>query len=615
MLDHRMNFGRALRASEGYEMDHAIGTSYSLSLEALMFIPITLFFGEDFNPSEKVITSEMFEALTKVPEHVQLFCQRGKIAKPGFYHNILAFWEKSVEQIQMDSHLQSFHPKVWLVRYRPFDKRLPIKYKFLCTSRNLTLSRDWDMAVQMDGEVKKTTFKKNKPLFDFVSMLNDRATKKINPLVLEEIMNIEFDLDQDQLDYAFHPIGFNGYKNPLLVKNKKQEKLLAISPFIDVTTLKEHCKNSNEFYLFSNAYDLSLIDTKKLLDKDKTFMFNPLLDQAFLAEPDSIDEDDEQTDNNINGNIETDESYNPSMNLHAKFYIEQNEHLANWFIGSANCTDPAKERNIEFLTEIKFDNPKATVEEVVAELTQPLKGQGLFIPYLNSDEIAKDENKQSEAMLRKLIFDLAALNFKGSTTQKPAQRFDLEITVSTLNLEIPANCSVAIVPLSANIVHQQLLEPKQQKQVFVFKDFEESMLTPFILCTINYGEGFVKQLVLDIEIEFDDSRMKKIFKSIISNQEKLFLYLSAILSKEETVPLLDLAEANSKKTKGTSRTLETMPLYEKLLVAASRDPNKIKIAKKTIEILTNETDENGNLIISKAFEEFFDVFKPYADEV
>ena len=48
MLDSYINFGKTLRPFEGYEMNHAVGTTYSLSLEALMFIPITLFFGEEF---------------------------------------------------------------------------------------------------------------------------------------------------------------------------------------------------------------------------------------------------------------------------------------------------------------------------------------------------------------------------------------------------------------------------------------------------------------------------------------------------------------------------------------------------------------------------------------
>jgi hypothetical protein len=61
--------------------------------------------------------------------------------------------------------------------------------------------------------------------------------------------------------------------------------------------------------------------------------------------------------------------------------------------------------------------------------------------------------------------------------------------------------------------------------------------------------------------------------------------------------------------------VETLPLYEKLLIAASRDKKKIKMAAKTIALLQHEKDEQGQPIVEKDFTAFFDVFKPFADEV
>src|SRR5688500_13815652 len=142
----RLNFGHSLRPIEGYELDYAVGTTYSLDLEAMMFLPVSLFFGEDLK-IETHCSNELITALTQVPVKVQIFCQRGKIATPYFYHNILAFWENSIEQIQMEEYNQSFHPKIWLLRYIPKDKKESVKYRFICSSRNLTKSNDWDLAI------------------------------------------------------------------------------------------------------------------------------------------------------------------------------------------------------------------------------------------------------------------------------------------------------------------------------------------------------------------------------------------------------------------------------------------------------------------------------------
>ena len=615
MFDNRINFGQALRPFENYEMDSAVGTTYSLSLEALMFIPVTLFFGEEFITTEKVLSSEMFEALTKVPDQVQLFCQRGKLQKPSFYHNILAFWEKSIEQVQMDSHLQSFHPKIWLVRYKPTKTGLPVRYKFICSSRNLTLCRDWDMAVNMEGKVQKAKHNANKPLLEFMLMLNEKATKKIKPEILDEIMHISFDMNDDQVAYAFHPIGFNNKKHPLLSGDSKQDELLVISPFIDKTTIEAHRKRSKHFSLFSNGFELDKIVASCLAEVDEVMMFHPLLDKPFFSEP-AEGGGDEVTDQNINGNVEPDSDYNPSMNLHAKLYITQNKKTSNWLIGSANCSDPATGRNIEFLTEISFVAGKATIDDAWVPLVHPAKGQGLFLPYEHGTSTESAEDKQAEADLRLLIYKLASLQFSGSTHKRADGRFDMEIKSDKAELNLPPGWSITLMPLSAHNSAEQELISCSDIQTFMFNDFEESQLTPYLLCTIYYSNGLKKQLVLDCAVEFDADRMRKIFKSVISNQEKLFNYLSAILSKDEIMPLADLIpkEPAARRTI-SSKALENLPLYEKLLLAASRDKKKIKLAAKTIAYLEKETDENGNLIVDEKFATFFEIFKPFGDEL
>jgi hypothetical protein len=614
MFDNRINFGHALRPFEHYEMDSAIGTTYSLSLEALMFIPVTLFFGEELNTTEKVLTSEMFDALTKVPEQVQIFCQRGKLQKPPFYHNILAFWEKSVEQIQMESHLNSFHPKIWLVRYLPTKKGLPVKYKFICSSRNLTLTRDWDMAVHMEGEVQKSKKSANKPLFEFMQMLNERAKKKIKQDILDEIMHINFELKDDQVAYAFHPIGFNNKKHPLLIPSNQQESLLLISPFLDKTTIDAHRKRSKEFYLFSNGHELDKIEKSSLDEIDEVLMFHPLLEQPFYAEPAEASND-KVTDQNIIGTIEPDSEYNPSMNLHAKLYITQNKKQSNWYIGSANCSSPATERNIEFLTEIAFAKGKATIDHAWSPLVAPPKGKGLFIPYESGRNIETIEDKKVEADLRRLIFELADLQFFGATHRREDGRFDIEIKLENTQLTLPADWKVSFHPLSAMSSSGQEIKPNSKKQIFRFLDFEESQLTPYLLCTIDYNNGTKKEVVVDCIIEFSVERMRKIFKSIINNQEKLFKYLTAILSKDETIPLvgMDNNKQNINPSTGV-KALENYPLYEKLLLAASRDKKKIKLAAKTIEYLQKEKDENGQLIVDENFASFFEIFKPFAND-
>jgi hypothetical protein len=343
-------------------------------------------------------------------------------------------------------------------------------------------------------------------------------------------------------------------------------------------------------------------------------MFHPLLEQPFYAEPAEASND-KVTDQNIIGTIEPDSEYNPSMNLHAKLYITQNKKQSNWYIGSANCSSPATERNIEFLTEIAFAKGKATIDHAWSPLVAPPKGKGLFIPYESGRNIETIEDKKVEADLRRLIFELADLQFFGATHRREDGRFDIEIKLENTQLTLPADWKVSFHPLSAMSSSGQEIKPNSKKQIFRFLDFEESQLTPYLLCTIDYNNGTKKEVVVDCIIEFSVERMRKIFKSIINNQEKLFKYLTAILSKDETIPLvgMDNNKQNINPSTGV-KALENYPLYEKLLLAASRDKKKIKLAAKTIEYLQKEKDENGQLIVDENFASFFEIFKPFAND-
>lgn len=443
--DNHINFSQALRPFDGYELDYLLGTSYSLSLEALMFIPVTLFFGEEFSVREKVLTSEMFEALNQVPSKVQFFCQRGKMIKPSFYHEILAFWEDSIEQIHLQHYNQSFHPKIWLIRYASITGKTAVKYKFICTSRNLTLCHDWDAAVTMDGIVTKKKNKRNQPLLEFVEMLDSRAIKKrIKTEILAEIPYIKFQLSDEQLAYAFHPIGFGSWKHPLMPANIQLDRLLIMSPFLQEKSLQHYRKCSRHFTLLSNGYQLDRMGRDMLSGIDEVYLLNPLLERGPIAEP--IYESDISTELDT----EPEASYEQGTNLHAKIYIVEAEKQTSWFLGSANCTDPATERNIEFLTEIKFDDDVALIDDLMESLVHVKQGAGMFIDYdiADNQEIA-DVEAQYDDQLRRLIHGLASLKFVGQVVSNSAGRFDVKVEVQNVYLEIPADWEVHLQSVSS----------------------------------------------------------------------------------------------------------------------------------------------------------------------
>ena len=335
---NRLDYGASLKPPTGYNLDFAVTTSYTLDLEAILLIPVALFFSGDLDFNPKDIREDMLEALTNVSKHIAIFCQRGKIKVAQPYHPLMAYWEKGIHQIQMPNYDQSFHPKIWIIRYISDKKNATVKYRFISTSRNLTFSRDWDIAITTDGEVNKNEKDNNIGIIDFLHYLKSKSGNTIPEVFFKELPKVVFDVPDGFSEIAFHPIGNlnKNYPNPITTKTEKQDERLVVSPFLDKTTLDYFVKTSKRFSLFSTDFELSSLPEIVLSTISEKYRFNPFIEDAEsldeLSEPDEIPF---------------------RQNLHAKFFIDKKGRAISWYIGSANASKPASERNIEFMVELK----------------------------------------------------------------------------------------------------------------------------------------------------------------------------------------------------------------------------------------------------------------------
>ena len=80
--DDRLDYGRLLAPPEEYQLDFAIGTTYSLDLDALVGASIALGLSEDMDSSLMNNPICLLEALRTVGDKVALFCEAGKIHMP-----------------------------------------------------------------------------------------------------------------------------------------------------------------------------------------------------------------------------------------------------------------------------------------------------------------------------------------------------------------------------------------------------------------------------------------------------------------------------------------------------------------------------------------------------
>ena len=214
----RLDYGRLLSPPAGYTVEFAVGTTYSLDLDALVGAAFALGLGMETDSSLLENRVFLLEALRRISDKAVLFCQEGQIYLPGKPTPLLILLENMVFPIRPRKRAGnaaplSFHPKFWLIHYR--GEHGDNFYRFLILSRNLTFDRSWDAAWQMDGRQKKKKNPRSAPLSDFLRFLQNNIPsgttyrKKAKALlnIADEISCTHFHLDEPFYNYAFLPSG------------------------------------------------------------------------------------------------------------------------------------------------------------------------------------------------------------------------------------------------------------------------------------------------------------------------------------------------------------------------------------------------------------------------
>ena len=110
-----------------------------------------------------------------------------------------------------------------------------------------------------------------------------------------------------------------------------------------------------------------------------------------------------------------------------------------------------------------------------------------------------------------------------------------------------------------------------------------------------------------------ESRVSRILRSIINSRDRFFEYLRFLLaddlSKEPVGTEPDHERGNSKGDGETIWDMST-PIFEQLLLAASRSPRRLKALDDVIQQLRKEEGEDSaSNVIPHEFLEFWEAFK------
>lgn len=596
MLDvrkNRLDYGDMLIPPSGYRLAKAIAATYTLDLNTLLSIPVALFFSQTMEGDFDGERVQLLEAIQRCPDILRIYHQKGKIHIPRKHNRLYGLLEPCVVGILPDDAYTSFHPKVWVLRYEHDDQ--PVKYRVIVLSRNLTYDQSWDIAVHLDGEVSDKQQSKNQPLVDLVEYLDKLESFEGAKRFIDDLRRVSFVTPPGfDSDYVFHPIGIRDYKNPII--NHTGDRAICISPFVHDDAIAKIRENvSDDFLLFGCKEELNQL-RPKTLSKVDTYCISSLI-----------------VDGELRVNGEDGGTPQAQQNLHAKLYVYQDSACATWFIGSANATKAAFDRNIEFLLELHGNRPQSTLDQLRKELLGEDGKSGFFEPYKSPGEWTDPkESRHLEEVLRRLEFSLLKNLVVKKAELLPSENkvnFDLHLT---LDLESVAwgDLKVSVVPFNTDQVQPQTLTPNSTSNL-VFSNINESNLSQFVRIDIWQTADRLRSFLVKIDIAgLPPTRIGRILRSIIDNRDRFFDYLRFLLTDEHEKEMIgtEPIDRNNSRSEGSSVWDTTSPIYEQLLVAASRNPNRLKAIDSVIEQIRSD-DSTTDSIIPREFLEFWESFK------
>lgn len=581
--ENRLNYSELLTPPSGYEVEFAIGTTYSLDLEALVGVPLALSLSEEMDQTFQDDPIYVLEGLRRSADKFAIFCEAGQIKIPQNQNSIFAMMEDSVFEVALEND-QSFHPKLWLIKYQNNDNE--ILYRLLVLSRNLTFDRSWDVAIALEGKKSKNKTTKNKPLADFFRYLVDftgEDEKKVQiQNIISELDYIHFDPANKHIpEFDFCPLGITGYGKEETDIFEKYHQLIVISPFISQSTISE----LNELAL-SNAKRV-LITRKTELQKLTEEMFSYF--EVFTLKDSIID-----GESVISGDINEGE-ITELQDIHAKLYArtKYNDHYI--YVGSANSSRNAFNGNIEFLLKLKYKKHGFKITDLLEDMFGNEEN-----PFERIETIPEQEEVESDLtdQLQKGIKKLCRIQ-SSAFVIKENDNYTLHVTFD----EIPEGCDFTIGPLLST------KELPLKKETF-FECISLLELGNFYKI-IAAKDGEQVQRVIKVKTNgIPEEREKEIFRAIIKDSHTFLKYVAFLLSDDFLLSVLEnLERKNPGSGKWDIDTGAYPALYENMLKTAARSPEKLEDVENIINIIENED------IIPAEFQHLYQTFIQAAKKV
>lgn len=567
-----------LRPPAGHQLDFALLTSYTLDLEALLALPLSVVSRAE-NGIEDLLADPLLllEALRQAGQRIHLFVDQAGIAIPRARRELYAMLEPSMHPVSAPNG-GTFHPKVWVARFTA-DGAAPL-LRIAVLSRNLTFDRSWDIALLSESSpASRRRSAASRPLAQFIRALPDLAVEPLQSALSQKISSLADEVGRTAFPapegfsdspVTFHVLGFRRRRDPWRPA-PDGFRILAIAPFVNRTGLDSIARSAGS--------ERILVSTQEELDalhEDALAGWNRVCTLSDVA----LDEPEDGAADRPNG-------------LHAKILAVEHGWNVTWYVGSANVTAAALTgRNVEVMAAVTARKGRhggssghgidrfleSGFESLCADYRrrEPDPTDPDAVEALKLLEAAREALLSAEL---KIICSPTGDDWEWRLEDQPAN-------VSSGNVEVTA------WPISIS-EEQALPLPLPQKWTLPIQ-----RLTSLAAFRLHVPVKGVDDIGLALRLPVENmptDRMHHVLMSLISDRQRFLAFLRALLGGLEG--MVDWTRGNGDGNGGAPWGIGPSDdsLLEDLVRAASRDPGRLEPVRRLIEDF-RKTEEGRRIV-------------------
>jgi hypothetical protein len=594
----------ALRPPDDCELVHAVGTTYSLDLQALLFAPLAFaMFDWALDDTGAPNPIALLESLRRYADRTTVFCQAGQIGLPRDYQPLLTYLEPCVVPVTPTASHRIFHPKLWVLRFRPHDGSGD-RYRLLCLTRNLTFDTAWDTACVLDGirRAGSDTVGRNRPLVDFLRALGTQTTalgdgrRSALRDLAEDIADVRFAPPDGFDGVEFHPLGLaDGW--PL---RRDARRVLVVAPFLTAGALADLHGSDGTDVLISRQEMLDALGGKAL-EGFETYAFSESASRLDELDDESGDRDaalpltDEMRGDAIGADL---------RGLHAKLIVAEYDREVRFYTGSANATDAAFGGNIEFLVELFTRQDGVGIGSLLAESDGVTTLRDLIEPYRprHDEPLDESDHQTVSRVLDEARRALGSLHFTATLSEQDADTYLLDLRADG-RIRLPDQITaVSCWPISHGQGHQVTPKLDTDGLSVAFGAVSRDGITSFFALELRAQHGAASddvRFVVNAElVGAPEGRADDVITQILRDRQDVLRYLLFLLA-DASGGQAALFEALGAAGDGSGGEwglgADDTPLFETLMRTLSRDPARLDHVAKLLDDL-RDSDRAAELV-------------------